>query len=326
MCDACCLLHRINAFTLRRTQVTAFCFRVQDAAFEELLIPHLHVNTIVSVSGQLDQRSHDPCIACGCGDNSISHWSRFCIVPLLVFNYFCAETHAYVNLAQAVNADDHVIAVASVVLHQFRRLVLERGGMVHSQEARDLVKWNTQNWIDTLGELVHQALPAHMCSRSWHQLHALSSCRKVKCCEHARLLQCVHTDPLHLMALTHADNVICANSEVSKGSTLAILPAGHSMLKLLHLQANDQAPNASLVRIDCKCPVPHFCVDSTDELLSNDLVNIGCAFQRQNQFSLLCQFDGSCHHSHQVGGAGYCIYLVCSESVQLLRQRAVGLI
>ena len=103
----------------------------------------------MSVSGQLDQRSHDPCIACGCGDNSISHWSRFCIVPLLVFNYFCAETHAYVNLAQAVNADDHVIAVASVVLRQFRRLLLERGGMVHSQEARDLVKWDTQNWIDT---------------------------------------------------------------------------------------------------------------------------------------------------------------------------------
>ena len=45
-----------------------------------------------------------------------------------------------------------------------------------------------------------------------------------------------------------------------------------------------------------------------DELLSNDLVNIGCAFQSQ-----------------KVGGAGYCIYLVCSESVQLLRQRAVGL-
>ena len=325
VCDACCLLQHINAFTLGRSHVTSFCYRVQDAAFEELLIPHLHSNTIVPISGQLDQRSHDPCIACGCGDNSISHWSRFCIVPLLVFNYFCAETHVYVNLAQAVNADDHVIAVASVVLHQFRRLLLERGGMVHSQEARDLVKWNTQNWIDTLGELVHQALPAHMCSRSWYQLQSLSSCRKVKCCEHARLLQCVHTDPLHIMALTHADNVICANSEVSKGSTLAILPAGHSMLKLLHLQANDQAPNASLVRIDCQCPVPHFRVDSTDELLSNDLVNIGCAFQRQNQFSLLCQFDGSCHHSHQVGGAGYCIWLVCGESVQLLRQRAVGL-
>ena len=197
--------------------------------------------------------------------------------------------------------------------------------MVHSQEARDLVIWNTQNWIDTLGELVHQALPAHMCYRSWYQLHASPTGMNGKCCEHTRLLQCNHTDPLHLMALTRADSIICANSEVSAGSTLAILPAGHSILKLLHLQANEQTPNASLVRVDCKCTVPHFRLESTDELLSNDLVNIGCGSQRKAQFSLLCQFDGSCHHSHQVGGAGYCIYLVCHDSVQLLRQRAVGL-
>ena len=325
VCDACCITRHINAFTIGRSHVNTFCARVKDSAFEELLVPHLYLSPMVLVTGQLDQRSHDPCVACGCGDNSISHWSRFCVVPLLVFNYFSADTHTYANLAQSVNHGDSAIAVASVVLHQFRRLLLERGGMVHSQEARNLVTWNTQNWIDTLGELVHHALPAHMCHRSWYQIHALPTGINGKCGEHARLLQCNHSDPLHIMALTQADSIICANSEVSKGSTLALLPAGHSILKLLHLQASVQAPNASLVRVDCKCTIPHFRLESTDELLSNDLINIGCGSQCQPQVSLLCQFDGSCHHSHQVGGAGYCIYLVSHDSVQLLRQRAVGL-
>ena len=293
--------------------------------FEELLVPHLRCDPLVSCSAQLDHRLHDPCVACGCGDSSISHWSRFCIVPLLVLNYFYAETQVYTNMAQSVNNGDHAISVASVVLHQFRRLLLERGGMVHTKDARDLVTWNTQNWIDTLGELVHQALPAHMCCRSWYQLHSSFTGTTSKCCEHTRFLQCTHTDPLHLMALTQADKIVCVKEAVSKGATLSLFPAGHSILQLLHLQANEQVPNAVLVRVDCKCTVPHFRLESLDELIPNDLVNIGCGPQHITQPSLLCQFDGSCHHSYQVGGAGYCIYLVCHDSVQLLRQRAIGL-
>ena len=293
--------------------------------FEELLVPHLHRDPLVSCSAQLDQRLHDPCVACGCGDNSISHWSRFCVVPLLVLNYFCAETQVYTNMAQSVNNGDYAIAVASVVLHQFRRLLLERGGMVHTQDARDLVTWNTQNWIDTLGELVHQALPAHMCCRSWYQLHASHTDTTSKCCEHTRFLQCTHTDPLHLLALSQADKIVGVKDTIAKGATLAVLPAGHSILKLLHLQANAQAPNAVLVRVDCRCTVPHFRLESIDELIPNDLVNIGCGPQHITQPFLLCQFDGSCHHSYQIGGAGCCIFLVCHDSVQLLRRRAIGL-
>ena len=135
---------------------------MKDSAFEELLVPHLYLSPMVLVTGQLDQRSHDPCVACGCGDNSISHWSRFCVVPLLVFNYFSADTHTYANLAQSVNHGDSAIAVASVVLHQFRRLLLERGGMVPSQEARNLVTWIHKIGLTLWGNLFTM-LSLHTC-------------------------------------------------------------------------------------------------------------------------------------------------------------------
>ena len=79
------------------------------------------------------------------GDNSVAHWSRFCLVPLFVASYFLNEQQTWTNLAQIASHSNDACIIASVTIHQFRRLLIDRGGMMHTRADRQ--EWSSLNWI-----------------------------------------------------------------------------------------------------------------------------------------------------------------------------------
>lgn len=272
----------------------------------------------------LYNRVHAACVACGHGDNSTAHWTRFCVVPLVVANFSAALTPPALNLAQIAAMTDRHVVIASVVVHQFRRLLLERGGMCHQREGDAAAQWDTMNWINTLGQSVQRALPRHVSSVRWPVAAQAPSDGNV-CMEHHAGIVSEHTDPLHLLALTRADQVILAAHAALPGQELCRLPAGHGLLKLLRAQSSSALANAKLERVHCDCTVPHFSVIATRHLAPSDLLNVGTLSNETTPPYLLCQFDGGCHQSERIGGAGFAIYLVYPTTVQLYKYRAIGL-
>ena len=73
------------------------------------------------------------CAACGCGDNTIGHWSRWCIVPLLVAWIPARPGHSWATLNDiAVNS--RRTATICTVLAAFRRLLRQEGAFVRCAE------------------------------------------------------------------------------------------------------------------------------------------------------------------------------------------------
>ena len=97
------------------------------------------------------------------------------------------------------------------------------------------------------------------------------------------------------------------------------------MLKLMHWQRSSIPPNAVLAPVGCSCTVPHFALRCITSVAAGDLVQLGSGFNHSARPYVLGQFDGGCHASVAVGGAGYGIYLAYPDSVQLYCWRSIGL-
>ena len=87
------------------------------------------------------------CRACGTGDNTVGHWSRWCIVPLVAACRLLTIPSLPCSLNQiAVESDRHT-AVCSLVVAQFRRLLRQEGAFLHQDASTAKpVTW----WIDEL--------------------------------------------------------------------------------------------------------------------------------------------------------------------------------
>ena len=60
------------------------------------------------------------------------------VVPLIVTLYFLGDNKSFSHIAQTAAAG-HDFVVASIVIHQFRRLLIERCGMYHNADGRTSV-------------------------------------------------------------------------------------------------------------------------------------------------------------------------------------------
>ena len=167
LCDFCCVAHGVNAFSLNHSTFVELSRHDTLNALLAVLAPNVTPVNYDSFVLPLYNRMHDACVACGCGDNSIAHWTRFYIVPLIVASYFVCDGNVFDNMAQIAAVGHNHLVVASIVIHQFRRLLIERCGMHHNADGRTSVQWSILNWINTLGQQSHQALPAHVVKRGW---------------------------------------------------------------------------------------------------------------------------------------------------------------
>ena len=101
-------------------------------------------------------RDPAPCVACGHGDNSSQHWARFCIVPVLVANILSPSPNPVKSLDQLARVNTAGCVIASHILHQFRRLLLEHGGMQHAPSS---VPLSVPEWLTRLHDNALQAIP-----------------------------------------------------------------------------------------------------------------------------------------------------------------------
>ena len=97
------------------------------------------------------------CRACGCGDNTIGHWTRWCVVPLIVALAILEPTEREVTLDQLACVGPRQAVVCTLILASFRRLLRQEGAFLHQHAAEaKSVQW----WIATLHENV--AKDAHV--------------------------------------------------------------------------------------------------------------------------------------------------------------------
>ena len=97
------------------------------------------------------------CRACGCGDNTIGHWTRWCVVPLIVAIAILQPCQLDLTMDQLACQSSRHAAVCTLVLASFRRLLRQEGAFLHQQAAAaKKVQW----WISKLHENV--ALDAHV--------------------------------------------------------------------------------------------------------------------------------------------------------------------
>ena len=98
------------------------------------------------------------CRACGCGDNTIiGHWTRWCVVPLIVAIAILRPNTLTLTLRQLACYCPRNAAICTLILASFRRLLRQEGAFLHQRAAEpNAVTW----WIAKLHEMV--ARDAHV--------------------------------------------------------------------------------------------------------------------------------------------------------------------
>ncbi len=97
------------------------------------------------------------CRACGCGDNTIGHWTRWCVVPLIVATAILRPGANNLTLCQLACQSPRNAVVCTLILACFRRLLRQEGAFLHQQAAEAKpVQW----WIMKVHEGV--ARDAHV--------------------------------------------------------------------------------------------------------------------------------------------------------------------
>ena len=66
------------------------------------------------------------CRACGCGDNTIGHWTRWCPVPLIVALSILRPARQVDNLGQLAKMGVKYAVTCTLVIASFRRLLRHR--------------------------------------------------------------------------------------------------------------------------------------------------------------------------------------------------------
>ena len=90
--------------------------------------------TVIDITQELDGRLPDNdlvCIACGCGDCTVGHWVRWCIVPIVAVHRLLGLRRYVGHLDEVSRLSQRALTVCSLVVFHFRRLLRQEGGFLH---------------------------------------------------------------------------------------------------------------------------------------------------------------------------------------------------
>ena len=254
--------------------------------------------------------AHDVvCRACGCGDNTIGHWTRWCIVPLIVAIAILKPGHVNLTLCQLACQSPRHAVVCTLILACFRRLLRQEGAFLHQHSAdAKRVQW----WILKLHESV--ARDAHV------QLHVdfpVSGETVGRCSLSDTQVGSQRILPLDYSTMHLPPIVGISKVNLTKNTRLAVLPLNSpvvSALREMEVFAPSMPSNVQVSLIACQCGAFHVSLLSTVDLCCGDtLVPANSCPPR-----IVVQFDGSAHRSRQIGGAGAAVLQVESTGVSLL--------
>ena len=250
-----------------------------------------------------------PCVACGQGDNSIGHWARWCVVPVVVASVLLGIGD-FSSLDQLARRGRRELIVATHIIHQFRRLLLDMGGFQHGEMIQQSTAW----WIQSLGSAVSRALHPTVRAVPWPD--PTQDASPGNCHEHLDKVLFNSPLPFSVGAVVAPDVGGMARCAVKQGEVLGTVSVGHPSLRYLSSGANEtlrmlapQKPNALLRPCDCSCDIPHVDIVAT-ELIAEGAAVIVSDGTPADVEGFLLQFDGSCRRDENIGGAGYCIFRI----------------
>ena len=193
------------------------------------------------------EEAWERCVACGHGDNTVGHWVRWCIVPILALRDLTGDA-TIISLVEGSRKGPKQLAIASRVVHQFRLLLREAGAMRH-QITAPLVP--PEVWINKLAQRVHSELPSGLRMQQRIGVH-----RAKRCSLEESLLCCCDKLPLHI-ADTMAPARVCVTlSAIESNQVVAVVPLGSEFLQLTQqkvLQGTGISPNVTLDTFICEC-------------------------------------------------------------------------
>ena len=256
--------------------------------------------------------AHDVvCRACGCGDNTIGHWTRWCIVPLIVATAIAILNPGPGNFTicqLACQSPRHAV-VCTLILASFRRLLRQEGAFLHQQSAEAKL---VQRWVIKLHESV--ARDAHV------QLQVdfpvcggtLGRCSLSDTQVGVQRILPLDYSTMHLPPIIGISKV-----DISKGTQLAVLPLNSPVvaaLREMEVSAPSMQSNVQVSLVACQCGAFHVSLLTTVDLCCGDsLVPANSCSPR-----IVVQFDLSPHRNRRIGGAGAALLQVESTGVSLL--------
>ena len=112
----------------------------------------------------IQSHPQNACIACGCGDNTIGHWSRWCIIPFTVAWIILRPSYLFQCLFDLAVVSPRYNTICTITIAAFRRLLRQEGAFFHQP-----ICW----WIDTLLLAVSQDAPQILLLGFWCLLPVL---------------------------------------------------------------------------------------------------------------------------------------------------------
>ena len=274
----------------------------------------------------IDHNRHlSPCVACGQGDNSSQHWARFCIIPVLVANALSSPDHTIQSLDQLARTTTAGCIIASHILHQFRRLLLEHGGMQHSTSS---VTLSVPEWLTRLHDNCLQAIPTRYLpepSSPIRPQHVDNDHQSHPCYMQTTVNEAV---TLHSAALP--DLLCTATTAIAPEQMIATLPLGHPWLSLIAPTKAGSAGfrlNAAIQPVCPRSPASLCNVIALRHINPDEVIfaDPGSSTQAPPSIQIVGQFDGSHQREELIGGAGYVVYAIEGGQSRILACRAVAL-
>ena len=260
-------------------------------------------------SWEIAPNSDVVCRACGCGDNTIGHWTRWCPVPLIVAVSILRPARRVDNLGQLARMGVKHAVTCTLVLASFRRLLRQEGAFLHQKcaDPKDVL-W----WITTLHEMVatdsHIELGVEFPTRTW----------AMGCCSlSAQNVAVEKVLPLDYSTMLLPPVVGVCLMPVSPNEQVAVLPLQSpilSALRELERTGINMESNVQLRLTRCTCGEYHMCLTASRELVKGDVLVPATCEDPQ----IIVQFDGSAHRTSQVGGAGAALLQLDGNGLALL--------
>ena len=248
-------------------------------------------------------------MACGCGDNTIGHWTRWCILPFVVAWIILRPSGTLQCLSDLASISPIYSAICTLTLAAFRRLLRQEGAFYH-QTPNDpkSICW----WIDTLLSAVSQDAPQELEVPFFRAMRLTPRCKVNSATITLSRVLPVDIDTMHLPP------VVCSfQQDGSPGDSIAFLPVDSlacAALRELQRCPPEMEQNVTLQILHCPCWEYHVQVVLVKPVIAGDILVPG----RFGDPKIFVQFDGSAHHDFQVGGAGAGLFEISSQGLQLL--------
>ena len=283
-------------------------FHSHGASTESALTPN-PTNDGMSQFRVVQSHPQNACIACGCGDNTIGHWSRWCIIPFTVAWIILRPSPLFQCLSDLAVVSPRYNAICTITIAAFRRLLRQEGAFFH-QAPNDTkpICW----WIDTLLSAVSQDAPQELDVPFFRSINMPARCKiNMDALALVKVLP-VDIDTMHLPPIVCSlQQDGCPGDQVA---TLSIESIWCGALRELQQHPPELEQNVSLQLTRCNCGEYHVQVVLTRPCVTGDILVPGTFGDPK----IFVQFDGSAYHDLRIGGAGAGLFEISARGLQLL--------